>query len=305
MKKLVLLGMLAMLFLIAGCTGVSDNKKVADEFVSVWRTKNFEENAQEFWAEERYAAIYVTEDEFVGVWRTKDFEKNAREFWAEEEYAAIYVTADGNLYILITNPLTSAGPITNIYRFHYEFVDNQLRLTPIEADGNRFPAWLDAVQISADTNGIRLEPTAFVFYKLTDEIPYGWTDADRQEIVETNAQIRAEIFALADRFSEVLGLSVLPDDIDRWDRHTGDRFLHQHQIPFTIANIPIEIAFIGAPPLPTQPQRHTRVFGPSFLEMHHPEIRNASDRFVLVYNDWDYDVPTEWLDIFADLDHSQ
>jgi len=244
----------------------------------------------------------VTVEDLVGVWRTGNFLGSA-----SNPFAAVYITADGNLYVLLTTE-SEDGPITDIYNYYYEIVDDQLVLTPME--DNRH--WLDAeaVEISISRNNIQLDmqevfswvhPQDFLFTlsHYTDELPYGWTNADRQEMQETTEWIRNQILSFAEQFSEELGLPVLPQE----GRHaTMINFTFQHVITFSIEDILIDIAFIGELPTPTRPQRHTNVRGPSPLMDEWDQVNSANHQFRLAYSVWEDEIPEEWRDTFTGLD---
>jgi hypothetical protein len=97
---------------------------------------------------------------------------------------------------------------------------------------------------------------------------------------------------MAQRFSEELGLPVLPYYGDNWIPGT----------PFAIdGDIVIAIAFNGEPPWPTQRQRHAHVPQNNFLLHPWPYIASANGNFALRRDSRD-NVPEEWLEIFGNID---
>jgi len=238
-------------------------------------------------------------EDLVGVWRTENYEEEALG-WASNSFAAVYITADGNLYVLLTTDST-AGPWTTVYPYYYyEIVDNQLVLTPMENDLRRD---VEAIQISIENNSMQLDmqevysssnPQAFLFtlYHYTDELPYGWTNADRQEMQETMDWARNQILAFAEQFSEELGLPVLP----RGTRGEAT------STTFSIEDISVDIVFRGQLPTPIYPRWHTHMLGlTDYDDGEWRSARSAHGRFSIRWHQR-HDLPEEWLDIFVNLD---
>jgi len=263
------------------------------------------------------AANEIVAEDLTGVWRTRGFEENASASFPDT-YSAIYITEDGNLYVLTTFD-TTAFHVTDIYRFYYEIIDGQLMLTPIEEGGDRFHERLEEVEISMRGNRIQLDmrvtwpagrssfQQSFTYYKFSDEVPYGWSNADRQEIQEVNEMINEKIVSFAEQFGEALGYPISLYDGYAWSlSYAWDRYWNV--MPFVVEDVLFEIAFNGEAPTPTRPQRHTHVPDPAFLIMLWEEVKSLDGRFVLIYDgfgttvhDWRDRVPQEWLEIFASL----
>jgi len=263
----------------------------------------------------------ITPEEFIGVWRTEGFAEYAGDFWTTESFSAMYVTNDGNIFFHTTSGGSTAGPLTTTLHAQYEFIGSELMLTPVNLGGNLDnKRYLMEIRITPVQNGLRIETTTGTLcecsacanrdsvhrtrtlYKYSSEVPYGWTYADKIEIYETNERIVEEIFAFAERLSQELGIPVVPYDVNEW--RTVDRFLHQHHFPFSIEDHIIEIAFIGEPLLLTRPQRHMRIFEPSFLVMIADEERSVEGQFAFVYDGLIRDLPEEWIDAFKQIDDS-
>ena len=264
-------------------------------------------------------ACDTASDELVGVWQTKALGVSVG---IDDSYAAIYITDDGNLFALDTKP-TSVGHMTDIYHFKYDFTNGKLVTTPVGENWSGLD--LEKVRITINDNKIQLdkweakdwaswispEDVSYTLGKATDEVPYGWTDVDRQEIQATNEQIHEVTVAFVQRFSDALGLPVLHYDKKfTWGMPT---------IPYIIEEIPIEIGFIGEPPSPRKPQmydqsqsftrntilqvqrhKHSQIqLLSGFIEW--DEVRSTTGQFAL-YHHWNYDIPEEWLVIFGNLD---
>ena len=268
----------------------------------------------------------ITAEDLVGVWQTEDFEEFLMS-WEEEFLAAeaqgytaiagpreVYITADGNFYIfLITG--ASNGLSTSIFHYHYEIVENQLILT--SADETAFYP-----PISFGVWGTHFSPTRrsrgeaslrrdgqlrFVIQdswrvshsvsRVSEELPFGWTEMDREEIQTSNEWAREEILAFAQTFGEVLALPVLPYAGDT--RISDAVFVFQHLLPFEIEGELVQIAFTGTLPTPTLPQRHIcflSFWRPEVTEFH--AIRSANGQFALLFAE-ESAIPAQWLDVFA------
>ena len=238
-------------------------------------------------------------ENFTGVWQTRDFEKNTMASFPDP-YVSVYVTKDGNLYILLTTD-TTAGHMTDTLHYRYEITDGQLNITPLNNPG-RYD--MESVQISAVGSNIRLDlrgitswirPSDFLFtlYKVSDELPYGWTDADRQEISDTLERIRKETAAFAERFSGALNISFTPRTDITWMRG----------LAFAIGDNIVSIEFVGQTPSPIRAQRHTPVPNPSFQEQVWLSETSANAQFILFHDDWGGEFITEeLLEIFHSVD---
>jgi len=320
----VLITVIAMLFALNACAPnelIRGNEVVRSD-VTTHNTRNGETGRRGAFTrrDETFRNGEITLDGLVGVWRTEGFAEHAGDFWAYESFAAMYVTDDGNIFIHVTLGST-AGPLTTTYHSQYEFMGSELVLISTHLDGHfGDTSYLKDIQITAERNGIRVETITgpsctcyacinrdpvqrtHIFYKYSNELPYGWTFVQKNEINETNARIIEEIFAFADRFSQELGIPVEPYDVNEW--RTAERFLYQHHLPFIIEDTVIEIAFTGEPLLPTRPQRHVHVHEPSFLMVFGQEERSAEGQFVFVYDGIIRDLPEEWIEVFRQVDDS-
>ena len=252
----------------------------------------------ELWGEYWQREI-IPQEQLVGVWRTEGFEQST---FADitDPYAAIYITEDGNLYVLLTTD-TSNGHSTDILHYHFEAANGHLILTPISssvASHDMDSVWIVVADgnIYLDMREVRgwVRPNEFMFtlYKFADDVPYGWSDADRQEIQEINDRVEAKILAFAERFSEALGLPVVP--YDGRSRMRGITFVADDKL--------ISIEFWGQTPTPTRPLRHIPVPEPSYEEEWMTAV-SANRQFGLFYGGWGRNIVTEeWFDIFATMD---
>jgi len=262
------------------------------------------------------AANEVASEELVGVWHSDNFGMSGG---MVANWVAIYITEDGNLYVFDTSFNPTGPSMTWIYHYHYELAGRHLKLTIVEGNDGAFD--MEKVRISVRNNSIRLDmreandwlnPREFLFtlYKVADEVPYGWTDEERQEARETDERIREEIFAFAQRFGNAIGHPVLP-----YDGNVPGGLLG---IPFVIDDILIGIEFSGQSPMPRAAQRHHRISTSNVRSQNSLHIQrlaaptamwkefwSANGQFTLSHDDWQGGtIPEEWLDIFAALDDS-
>jgi len=198
--------------------------------------------------------IELNEENFPGIWRTTCFVENAGNWQSVEDYAAMYVTDDGNLFLLLTHSRT---------------------LTPMDWPGDQRYRQFEGIEITSASNGLHVDilfsntnqngtfyrQRSHVLYKHANEVPYGWTNAHRQEIKEAHLRIHHEISHFAQQFADALQLPLYPYNIDEWRQRTLSRHIHPFQFPFIMDDVVIEIALGRTPPMITQPQRHIHVPG--------------------------------------------
>ena len=257
----------------------------------------------------------ISAEELVGIWLQDDFNARLNDVDRHVGTATvIYITHDGNLFIHRTSVGSTAGLITFVMHFTYVVEHNQLKIIPYAIPLYR--SWyhltvecfkpfeshslMEGVEISVRNNRMRLylpDRETVILYHKTDEIPYGWTNSDRQEIVEQNRGIQNELHALATRFGEALNLPIEPYEGTTFISY-GEH-IYQHIVPFNIEDILFEIAFTGTTPTPMRPQsRH--VFPGGYLIGLPDSIANINNNFSLIY--WRFEIPEEWLYIFAALE---
>ena len=225
----------------------------------------------------------ITTEDIVGIWRAKDQDGDWAILDQGERFVALYITDDGNLFVHTTED-TSICFLTFTWHLHYEIVGNRLMTTPIIWRNDRLHDVPNRVH---------------TLHRYKNKVPFGWTDIDRQIMLETTEWVQGEIFAFAERFGEALNIPVLPYD----GFAPTDAFIeYQHVFPFTIEDIIIEIAFIGNPPTPTRPQSRHVWSGNPFRDPP-KRIENANSQFALLYNEWGANIPlAEWIDTFAALE---
>ena len=265
-------------------------------------------------------------EDIVGVWRSDNFVENSSKIFPDV-YAAVYITDDGNLYILQTSD-TSNGANTQVYHYHYEVVNGRLVLTPVSSP-IMFGCSMENVQITFSDNIMRLDMRqamtrgsmnhdAFLFtlYKATSEVPYGWTNIDRQEMEAMNARVTHEIRYFAGRFGEKLGIPI-----------TLSGRPWRFGIPFTMSfsnnplvinenliitdDIEVNIRFMGETPTPTQPQRHMHVVEGFPRVLQFEAARSANHQFALFHSGVvrfddgvrrNFDIPNEWYNVFNTIE---
>jgi len=229
-------------------------------------------------------------EQLVGVWQIQDFDQVLE----GEVLPAVemYFTADSNAFLFFTN-WTSAGHVTDIFHFLYEIADGNMQLTLTQAPSHiEDEGWPEFKVSSVDgkvTITVAVTETAtttmhaggarqYMLEKVATEVPYGWTDAQKEEIEQTNQSIDQEVHAFAQIFGEAIGLSIVPEEraINFYESYI------EHGSEFLIDNrIPVMIAFIGSTPTPAGPERFSGQFidGGQYVEC--PSVQN--DRFALYY----------------------
>jgi len=279
----------------------------------------------------------ITENQLIGVWQTADFadtlttDSRGNLQRSNERTVELYFTEDFKLYVHDTE-MCLTGHSTVHIRFALEIESGGLVMTPenispqiLEEREPQFVIYFDGETVTLSATNADGSPffrgfgkTQFSFVKVSDEVPYGWTDTQRQEIAETNQSIRNDIFACADKFAEAIGLSVLPSQESNrysWHRTSVGHSIITNSIGFLIDDdIVIAIRFIGDTPSPSRVQRHTDGFlhfgyasGHDWDDYSLGSVRN--NLFVMFFVDDDrYEgaTPTEeMLDIFVSLLDSQ
>jgi hypothetical protein len=142
--------------------------------------------------------------DIVGVWRTENFERMSTlppfEIFYVEHYASLYITECGNLYMPVTRPAAVSGHITVVQHYRYEIVDGKVELTFVEVDLQPVAlnyAWLTVLDDGnilleirpAETSPHPAYTTSFTFYRAPHRLPFGWTQADVQEIQRRHTRI--------------------------------------------------------------------------------------------------------------------
>jgi len=289
-------------------------------------------------------------EELVGVWQA---EVNPDAF--EPPRQAVYITEDGNLYFLVSFPTPWGTFGTRVYHYCYEISGSRLLLS-MPPDGVRVTSHdIGNAQISVRNSVILLDlqegedghswfrESLYNFHKVADEIPYGWTDEDNQEIRALNARINEGLLAIAKQFSEAIDVRILLTD----DSVCEDLFSYHDDNYFLIGDIPAKITFTGDTPTHRYHQRYERLSGerfspaltPSLLESgaiiptsasmapayqvstipavgmseviwlisptaQLTEARSASGQFSLRICEMHNEVPEEWFTAFEALDYA-
>ena len=290
----------------------------------------------------------ITAEDLIGVWQA---EANPDIFGPP--HVAIYITEDGNLYFLFSGMTPFNTYLTSVYHYRYEISGGQLLLI-VPEDGVRVSSRnIENARISVRGNVILLDlqevedwhiwfhEALYRFYKVADEVPYGWTYEDNREIRALHTRINEGLLTVAQQFGEAIGVRVLPTD----DSGCSD-FSPHHDNVFYIGDIPAMIAFIGDTPTPRHHQRHARLpwgrfipelvpplleavavsstsasiasayistvpatQSPTVMQLVQPtfpltQVKNASGQFVLRVCEWCSEIPEEWLVAFESLNYS-
>jgi len=251
----------------------------------------------------------VTDGQLVGVWQTAGFDEFLRSDDNSEHAVEVYITYDFNLYIFLIRGDTLGGFRAFTYHYIYEIIDNGQILSPVSVPNRQHGDDWQGFHITIERSRLILDATnsydmlisdAFTLTKVSDEVPYGWTDAQRQEIADTVQRIREDVIAHAEKFGEALGLYV---DVSNHVFGGGGA----RSVGFTLSgdsidnDIRITISYRGISPTPTQRERHTsipRALGQKFVV--YPYVQN--DRFSLFYEpNGDCSPTEEMLEVFMSL----
>ena len=263
---------------------------------------------------EETAAGLSAQSWLIGVWQTADFEKVARDFESvRRDPIAVYITEEHDLYVMFAS---------TVFRYQYTIIENELALTAVPNPAREeYEKLLNLLSIEIEDNAIYLsadglsgdiprqgwgraihiyfEQLPVVLYRESHEVPFGWTDIDRQKIAETRQNIKDDILAHAEKFGETLGLS-----IEETHHGIGRQSDMEHSLDFAIDDyrIMISIAFIGVPPAPTRAQRYSSVPLDSTPHLVNYFRGVSNSQFQLLYNPFDNNQPTEeMLEIFMSL----
>ena len=154
------------------------------------------------------ASNTITQDQLIGAWQSENFDESIRNY---ELAAELYFTDDGYQFVRISFD-TTAGIITRTYPFRYEMKNNSVDFTSIYLEPYSLatlPPIKVKMTIRADTIVLKIDNKSVRLNKISDTVPYGYTDVDRKEIDENKQRIRQEILSFADDLSEIWGVPVV------------------------------------------------------------------------------------------------
>ena len=301
--------LLSVIFLMACQVNVEQEEPVAyiEPEVTVYEEVN-QNNRDNF--------VPVSVEDLVGVWQTADFEETYQSFAVE-----MYVTNDSNLYVMFVSA-TEAGPGTTIFHYHYDVVDGELIWTPflnpfregyeeeleILFKDERIYLSMDGLSGPLPERGTGRAMRSFfrespiILYRVSQEVPFGWTDEQQQQMADTLEWMKQEIFAHAEKYSEALGFTFMPSRGGDFSMAScGRNNVVFFNINHDYEDYPQEIgiAFGGELPSPIQARRHMgrSLNADSGLFEERSEVRNEG--FWLIYRGG---MPEEWIEIFLLLD---
>ena len=260
-------------------------------------------------------------DSLVGIWQTEGFvEELGSEVAGWQSFpVAMYLTEDNNMYIFFPRQDEYEGLHVLLIHYGYEVSDGELLVTqtaiyyPEVGFGG---AWADMhrkyIQIRYEDDNIHLHITnrgevhEVILYRVAEDIPFGWTNIQREEIAENREWIEKEILAHAERFDEMIGSSYLLRPRSSWSglyiHWIDDLYAIEFRIyreDGTTANIQsVSIAFADIPH--ERVQLHFNIESRLWYRNDWPN-RIGTERFVLYYFD---SMPDEWREIFYTLDNN-
>ena len=243
--------------------------------------------------------LVISPEQLIGVWQTADFDDR-------HSYLGIYIESVFEIYftyehnaLVRRSGLVPGGVRTTTSHFIYEITADGLELTPVtESPLYTTEIWLadDGLYLSI-YHPWRSYNELYFLQKTSDEVPFGFTNADMHEIQKRIDQILFEVRNHAQRFADALNLPIIETEFH------GNHVPRYRGLGFQIEDIDFTIALDFANWQERWPDgggdriRIRRGFGGPFFD----RLGATGGGFSLYHSPFD-NVPEEWLEVFASLD---
>lgn len=249
----------------------------------------------------------VSQQQLVGIWQTADFRDDMQLDLVIGQGVEIYFTDDANMYIRFLQE-TTAGVLPTSFQYKYDLENGRLILDFVEAssDIKDMPDFNvkminDGIvlEVKADGENFPNKPASYTLSKKSEVVPYGYTDAEKQEILNDNEKIKQSIRVCAQKYSEAINMPVL--EIGEYSYISRNVFLGgiEHGIIFEIQNKTICITLSSLAGELWENEFHILAdAGNDAMSYAIPCV--VSGDFALAYDE-DDKPPKEWLDAFTML----
>ncbi len=236
----------------------------------------------------------LTVETLVGVWQQEDYSALAA---AGKTAYKLFFTGDGRLFVETPTFGLDHAPSHNTVEYSYRVTNQELHWEEAGESGGSASTILD---IRFEAGGMVLsvekagDKQTITLTKTSDEIPFGYTQANQDGIASTLQEQRDEIIAFASRLSEKTGLPLKPGDAE-------DFTLSVFQgVPFLSGEARLHIT----------PDKNAKQWG---VDDHYVEVPTGAmyvtipcyvvDGYAIVFDSYsDDEPPPEWREALARLD---
>lgn len=247
-----------------------------------------------------------SQEQLVGIWQTSEFKEDLTLDITLGSGVEIYFTDDFNVYVRFLQE-TTAGVLADSFQYKYEIADSKLKLEFIEnqsyVDIPHFDITVKdnkiVLNVKGDGKDFTNRTTSYILNKKSEYVPYGYTDADKQEILDKNKKIKQDIRACVQKYSAALNLDII--ECGEYSYYSGGHFIGgvEHGIIFKIEDIDVCITLSVLAKSPWGDGYYIEADAGCDAMVHAIPCIVSGD-FALVYDE-EHKPPEEWLNTFMIL----